>query len=120
MSLYAIGQRVWCKSLDSLGTVTEANYVTVGGKRKAQYVIDLVAHQHWPNGGDWMCGSKDLRAADWCCDGCDRWLPGQPHRTGPDGEYPNGLSFCFLCVNMLEASPEQRDMAAAYGYTRHP
>jgi hypothetical protein len=116
VSLYAINQRVWVRSQQSLGFISEARYVAYGGKRKAEYVITLVEH----NQRDWMCGSKDLRAADWCCDGCDRWLPGHPHATGPDGEYPNGLSFCFLCVNMLEASPEQRDMAAAYGYTRHP
>ena len=37
MSLYAIGQRVWCKSQNSLGFITEARYTP-----KAEYVIDLV------------------------------------------------------------------------------
>jgi hypothetical protein len=31
------------------------------------------------------------------CDGCGKRYRGQPHRTGPDGEYPDGLHFCFLC-----------------------
>lgn len=104
MSLYALNQRVWCKSQDSLGIIMEARYV--GTPRKAEYVIALVSGvqhvvdgelRHKRVGRDWMCGSADLRAADWCCDGCDRWLSGQPHKTAPDGEYPNGLGFCFLC-----------------------
>jgi hypothetical protein len=111
MSLYAIGQRVWCKSQNSLGIVTEARYT--GMPRKAEYVIDLgsgtqrftgrtdrfgnAEFEHERLGRDYMTGSRDLRAADWGCDGCDRWLPGQPHATAPDGEYPNGLHFCFLC-----------------------
>ena len=101
MSLYAIGQRVWCRSQNSLGFITEARYVTYGGKRKAEYVITLVEH----NQRDWMCGSNDLRAADWGCDGCDRWLPGYPYATAPDGEYPTGLSFCFLCASPQVNSP---------------
>jgi hypothetical protein len=96
MSLYAIDQRVWVRSQEALATVTEANYVQWEGmKRHAHYVVKFITS---PN--DWACGSKDLRAADWCCDGCGRWLPGRPYRTAPDGEYPNGLSFCFLCVEV--------------------
>jgi hypothetical protein len=119
MSLYAIDQRVWVKSQKSLGTVTEARYVTYGGKRKAEYVIDLDGHENWPNGGDWMCGSKDLRAADWCCEACGRYLPGQPFRSEivyAYGEQDDRFDFCFLCVNLLEASKEDRDRAASDGY----
>ena len=114
VSLYAIGQRVWCKSQNSLGFITEARYVTYGGRRKAEYVIDLVTGverfidgkiQNERVGRDWMCGSNDLRAADWGCDGCERWLPGHPYATAPDGEYPSGLSFCFLCASPQVNSP---------------
>ena len=91
MSLYAIGQRVWCKSQDSLAVIREANYTP-----KAAY---LVGPWEGP-GNDLLTGSRDLRAADWCCDGCGRWLPGRPYRTGRDGEYPDGLGFCFLCVEI--------------------
>jgi hypothetical protein len=108
MSLYTEGQRVWCKSLQSLGFITEARYVTYGGKRKAEYVIDLVTGvrklidgkmQDVRVGQDWMCGSSDLRAADYCCDGCSRWLPGTAHRQVVDGApWENSfLHFCFLC-----------------------
>jgi hypothetical protein len=31
------------------------------------------------------------------CDSCDKTRRGQPHASGPDGEYENGLHFCFLC-----------------------
>jgi hypothetical protein len=37
------------------------------------------------------------------CDGCDKTRRGQPHRTSPDGEYPNGLHFCFLCSGETNA-----------------
>ena len=101
MSLYAIDQRVWIKPLDSLGVITEANYVRRAGGRKAQYIVDLVnesGQRHPPLA--YMTGSDELRAADWCCDGCGRWLPGHAYKTAPDGEYPNGMSFCFLCVEV--------------------
>jgi hypothetical protein len=105
MALYAIGQRVWCKSQKSLGIITEARYTP-----KAEYVIQLVTGmQKYDAAGkryhipvdpprDYMTSSKDLRAADWSCDGCDRWLAGSPYATAPDGEYPSGLQFCFLCA----------------------
>jgi len=32
------------------------------------------------------------------CDGCGKTLRGRPFETAPDGEYPRGLGFCFLCV----------------------
>lgn len=102
MALYADSQRVWCRSQQSLGIIREANYTP-----KAVYVVEFVSRdkkfidgewQHVPTGHDFMTGSKDLRAADWSCDSCDGWFPGRPYRTAPDGEYPNGLQFCFLCV----------------------
>lgn len=89
MSLYAINQLVWCRSQKALGTVQEANYTP-----KAHYLVSF-----GPN-HELLTGSSDLRAADWCCDGCDRWLPGRPYRTSPDGEHPHGLHFCFLCVEI--------------------
>jgi hypothetical protein len=129
MSLYTKEQRVWCKSQNSLGFITEARYVTYGGKRKAEYVIDLVTGtrklidgkmQDERRGMDWMCGSDDLRAADYCCDGCSRWLRGTPHEYAPDGEYPNGLAFCFLCTSPVVLSRKNRELAEAYGWTYHP
>ena len=91
MSLYTIGQQVWVKPFDSLGTVAEANYV--GKPRKASYIVRL------KDGGDSIgIGSDGLRAADWGCDACGRYLAGVPYATAPDGEYPNGLAFCFLCA----------------------
>ena len=35
--------------------------------------------------------------ATFACDGCGKIRRGRPHRTAPDGEYPNGLAFCFIC-----------------------
>lgn len=31
------------------------------------------------------------------CDGCGKTYRGQPYGYAPDGEYPRGLQFCFLC-----------------------
>jgi hypothetical protein len=32
------------------------------------------------------------------CDGCGKTRRGTPHRYMQDGEYDNGLAFCFMCV----------------------
>ena len=95
MALYTTEQRVWVRSENVLRTVSEANYSRLN--RKAVYMVKL---DGTPSA--FMTNSTNLRAADWCCDGCNRWLPGQPHHTEPDGEYPNGLSFCFLCTHNKE------------------
>jgi hypothetical protein len=105
VSLYAIEQRVWVKSANVLGIVKDAGYTRRSdmGVRRAKYMVRLQDGVEWRI-TDLVTDSSNLRAADWCCDGCGRWLPGQPHRTAPDGEYPNGLSFCFLCVNVKETT----------------
>jgi len=41
------------------------------------------------------------------CDGCGKRYRGRPHATAPDGEYPHGLQFCFLCS--AEQGPAGRD-----------
>ena len=51
------------------------------------------------------CGKCSLRpdhrghhsTVTFACDGCDGRFRGYPHRTAPDGEFPTGLKFCFLC-----------------------
>lgn len=35
------------------------------------------------------------------CDSCGRRYRGKPTATSRDGEYPDGLQFCFLCANGL-------------------
>jgi hypothetical protein len=35
------------------------------------------------------------------CDGCGKTFRGEAHATAPDGEYPHGLRFCFLCTRGL-------------------
>lgn len=37
------------------------------------------------------------------CDGCGKTRRGQPHTYAPDGEYPRGLQFCFLCSGETNA-----------------
>ena len=103
--MYDYGRRVYVRSLGVVGRVTERNYL--GNPRHACYVIAL------EDGGDWMCGSTDLRGADYCCDGCGSWRPGTPHATAPDGEYPNGLAFCFLCAGPPVEREALRAMRAA-------
>ena len=104
--MYAIGTRVYVKSHDCLGVVTEANYI--GKPRRASYLVELSNPDqigHHERIGEWLTGSHDLRAADGCCDGCSRWLPHGSFvggATGPDGEYPDAMHFCFLCVQEAE------------------
>lgn len=35
------------------------------------------------------------------CDSCEKTYRGRPHAYGRDGEYPQGLLFCFMCVRGL-------------------
>jgi hypothetical protein len=98
--MYSMNQRVWVKSEQTLARVDERGWLLTANGRRAFYVvhfIDSTAFGDRSTGANFLTGSDNLRSADWACDGCDRWLPGQPHRTAPDGEYPNGLQFCFLC-----------------------
>lgn len=97
--MYEVNQRVWVKSEKVLAEIEERGWIPLfrDGElvgRRAFYVVGWLMEGR---GYTLMTGSDNLRAADWCCDGCGRWLPGSPHRTAPDGEYPNGLQFCFLC-----------------------
>ncbi len=89
--MYALGRRVWVKPLDTLGTIKERGW-SYEPPRRAAYVVLLEA------GIEFHASPDDLRAADWGCDGCNRWLPGRPYATAPDGEYPNGLQFCWVCA----------------------
>lgn len=34
----------------------------------------------------------------WVCDGCGRRRRSAVHSHAPDGEYPMGLHFCFMCA----------------------
>ena len=34
------------------------------------------------------------------CDACGKRRRGQPHQHGRDGEYQDGLAFCFMCVGI--------------------
>ena len=35
------------------------------------------------------------------CDACGKTRRGTPHVYGRDGEYPQGLQFCFMCARGL-------------------
>lgn len=98
--MYQLQQRVWVKDRKQLGWISERGWMPLfkDGElvgRRAFYVVALNSH-------DYMTGSDNLRAADWCCDGCGRWLAGVAHATTPDGlcydRVPDSLlHFCFLC-----------------------
>lgn len=104
--MYALGRRVYVRSLDTTATVIERNYShTV--PRRAQYVVEF------STGTDYLTGADDLRGADYCCDGCGAWRPGYPYATAPDGEYPDGLAFCFLCAGPPAARDADRLADAA-------
>lgn len=91
--MYDFGRRVYVKSVDRVGAITERGYHTGGNRpRRAFYVVEFAP------GADYMTGSRDLRAADYLCDGCSAWREGTPHVYGRDGEYEHGLAFCFLCA----------------------
>jgi hypothetical protein len=109
--MYAIGRRVYVKSHDEVGIVSEANFATIGETRHAVYVVSFV------NGSDYLCGPSDLRGADYCCDGCDRWMRGIPYGYARDGEYENGLAFCFLCAGPPAERKHYREHAAYWQLT---
>lgn len=59
-------------------------------------------------GGVFCTMHKDHRgrhaSVTYGCDGCHRRSRTPPFAYGPDGEYENGLQFCFMC-----ASPQVND-----------
>lgn len=104
MSLYEQGRRVWHKGYRRLGTVEGADYQgpirEFTKDRRAHYYVTLDATKD-----DWAreveCGSADLRAADWECDICGRYLPGSPYAVSQVvafGEVDDTFHFCFLCA----------------------
>ena len=104
--MYDFNRQVYIKSIDQVGFIGERNYVTVAGKRKAQYLVYWQPRRRFIEGKwitqptqDFLTGSEDLRPADFCCDSCSRWLPGYPasqYRNPWDGEVE--AQFCFLCT----------------------
>ena len=38
----------------------------------------------------------------WTCDGCSRQRYGAPAAQARDGEYPDGLRFCMVCMAKAE------------------
>ena len=96
--MYEIGTKVYVKSINEVGRIIERNWLSTP-TRHATYIVMLVDErgEAW----DYMTGSDDLRRADRCCDGCGKWLPFTSFNggaSGPDGEYPNAIHFCFLCT----------------------
>lgn len=95
--MYDYDRRVYVKSAATTGTISERNFLTVNGRRRAQYIVQF------PDGSDYLTGSEDLRAADFCCDGCDRWLPMSSKGDGPrDSDGYLLALFCFLCIREAE------------------
>jgi hypothetical protein len=96
--MYQLQQRVWVKSEGILATIEERGWMPTAQGRRAFYIVGWTTPK--PMGGAYhtlLTGSDNLRAADWGCDGCSRYLPGYPYATAPDG--PDGrLQFCFLCA----------------------
>jgi hypothetical protein len=94
--MYAIDRRVYVKSLDQIGVISERGYHS-GSPRRAFYIV--AGFKDNP-GFDFMTGSNDLRAADCQCDGCDKWLPeGSFNGVPQPRDYEGYLvaRFCFLC-----------------------
>lgn len=92
--MYDLGRRVWVKPLKVAGKVIERNYI--GKPRHACYVVDMGQY------GDFMCGSRDLRPADYECDGCGKWRKGPPHKVYSNLHIGGDdiLNFCFLCYEI--------------------
>lgn len=108
--MYAIGTKVYVKSVGRVGRVSDR--ARSGSHGRVSYVVRWV---DLGGGGDYMTASRDLRNAEGgCCDGCGRWLPPSSYlggATGPDGEYPHGLKFCFLCVRESEEQSHRLELA---------
>lgn len=97
--MYDFDRRVYCKSQDRVGKVIDRHYGYVSGKRRASYLIEFGP------GDDYLTGSDDLRAADMCCDGCNKDLPASSFNGG--GQYRNPydgvveVEYCFLCARKV-------------------
>jgi hypothetical protein len=100
--LYAINRRVYVKSLDCLGEITQRTWHhTPGRKRVATYLVEIGHH------ADYLTHSGDLRAADKCCDECGRWMPASSFYGGAVARDEDGgvlVEFCFLCTCVMHAA----------------
>jgi hypothetical protein len=106
--MYDIGRRVVITAPgfdEQVGHITERNYVTINGKRKAQYLVTyttgLIDGSKITR--DYLCGSDSLKPADYCCDSCNKWKSatqgrGQGQMVG--GEYEELIWICWFCENV--------------------
>lgn len=92
--MYPQGRTVWIKPAKKLGTIYEARMMD-----RAIYIVEDGQGEHRPY------SSKELRAADFQCDGCDRHLPESCVGGGPtDPEGYRLADFCFLCCHLANAA----------------
>lgn len=108
--MYDLGRLVWVKDQQFVGRICERYFVTTNDRRHAHYIVEEVK-QRWieadpprpgmyrrvirrwvPTGYDYLTGPSNLRAADFQCEDCDRWLP-----SSSDGGHPEA-AVCFLCM----------------------
>lgn len=99
--MYDLGRRVFVKAHGLTARIIERNW-SATKPRHAVYVVEF------DDGSDVMLGAKDLRAADYECDGCGEWRAGAPYASGPEG-----MAFCFLCAGPPVQEAEARARHAA-------
>ena len=107
--MYEINQQVFIKQpeYNCTGNVIDRGYSRDStGHRRAWYLVAYGAPNHPVR--DVIVRSKDLRAADQFCDGCQKWYPYSSFNDG--GEYRNPydgvieVKYCFLCTRDMRKS----------------
>ncbi len=102
--MYDINRKVYCKPLEREGYITERNWGTLRGKRRAVYIVSFYDRSGGMS-GDFMCGSDDLIPYDGVCDGCGKvrrksQLEAMYARISYDGEMEHVLDYCWFCQNV--------------------
>lgn len=108
----------------TIGKITERNFVIIRGKRRASYVVTYHMRPHPSVSStrtyDVTLGSKDIRAADFCCDACGKWRKqSQLGERGVAGE--DTYLFCWLCIQVGKRDLERfhREIYAREIFTKH-
>lgn len=106
-NMFAIGQRVWMRADEVTGEVLARWWGKDDeGHRRAWYRVacDVPMQDGTIDHRETVVKTGQLRAADFCCDGCGRWLP-----TSSMDAFNEDVILCYLCTR-VEADRDIRKL----------
>lgn len=110
-NMFEVGQKVWLTEMKTTGVVTKRWWRRIAGHNRAHYEV-LLDRKIRPHPGldfetqaSTVVRSGQLRAGDFCCDGCGRWLP-----NGSKAVSDENITLCFLCAHGAARVLDEEDI----------